>query len=76
MVEIVEIIGSVIDTSTAKMAGERLKKVAHKMTSLSESQIMFRRKLEELNLKYDKGSGDYVVKADRPESVVSDAQPA
>ena len=73
IVEIAEIIGSIIDAATAKKAGEKLKKVKHKLTSLSESQIMFRKKLDELNLKYDKGSGDYVVK---PEPVVGDAQPA
>jgi ACT domain-containing protein len=64
IVEIADIIGSISDSQTAKKAGERLKKVKHKLTSLSESQIMFRRKLEELNLKYDKGTGDYIVKTE------------
>jgi len=70
--EIGEIIESVADNMTARKAGDRLKKLNHRLTSLSESQIMFRRKLEELNLRYDKGSGDYIVKTetavDNPQS--------
>lgn len=73
MSKITEIIGTVANSATAKKAGEKLKKVKHILTSLNESQIMFRKKLDELNLKYDKGTGDYVVKsepetADNPQS--------
>jgi hypothetical protein len=71
--EITEIIDSVTDALTAKRAAEKMKKVKHQLTSLSESQIMFRKKLEELNLKYDKGSGDYIVKS---ESVTDNPQSA
>lgn len=69
--EITGIIGSVVDSVTAKKAGEILKKVNHRLTSLSESQVLFRRKLEELNLKYDKGTGDYVAKSENIEPTVS-----
>lgn len=76
MVDITEIIGSIADAKTARKAGEKLKKVSHKLTSLSESQVLFRRKLEELNLKYDKGTGDYIGKPDKTESAVDNAQSA
>jgi hypothetical protein len=66
MEQIHETINTITDSKTAKKAGEKLKKMKHKMTSLTESQVLFRRKLEELDLKYDKESGEYVSKSESP----------
>jgi len=59
--EITGIIEAMTDVETAKEAGEKLKAIEHKKTSLRESQILFRSKLDKLNLKYDKESGEYIV---------------
>jgi hypothetical protein len=73
IVKISEIISAITDVTTAKEAAENLKNIEHKLTSLTESQIMFRRKLEKLNLKYNKETGDYVVQS---EPIVNNSQPA
>ena len=66
-----EIISTITDGNTAKKAAENLKNIDHKLTSLSESQVMFRKKLDEINLKYDKETGDYSVKS---ETAVNNSQ--
>ena len=67
MIEISRIIDSCGDIKSVKKAADKLKKLTHTKTSLPESQLLFRKKLDELNLKYNKETGDYVVKPVKPE---------
>jgi hypothetical protein len=77
MTEITGIIESMKDAGTAQAAGEELKNIEHKLTSQKEAQILFKGKLDKLNLKYDKGTGEYVDKsAGEQQKVSDDAQPA
>jgi len=62
MSDITKIIDSIKDVKTVKTAAEKLKNIEHKKTSLAESQLLFKQKLAELNLKYNKETGDYNVK--------------
>ena len=61
IIKISDIISTVTNVETAKIASENLKKIDHRLTSLTESQTMFKRKLEKLGLKYSKEAGDYIV---------------
>jgi hypothetical protein len=81
--EITKIIEAVKDTKTAKESGEKLKNIEHRKTSLKESQILFKSKLDKLNLKYDKETGEYIDKEQiqpagdgQQQSLSDDAQPA
>lgn len=60
LMKVSEIIAMVMDAETATIAADEIKKIDHRLTSLTESQILFKRKLEKLNLKYNKETGDYV----------------
>ena len=64
IMQVSDIISTIKDTDTAKTAAENLKSIEHRLTSLAESQTMFRRKLEKMNLKYNKETGDYSVKTE------------
>ena len=64
IIKISEIIGMVIDAETATIAAEEIKNTDHRLTSLTESQVLFKRKLDKLNLKYDKETGEYIVKTE------------
>lgn len=73
IMKVSDIISTITDGETAKTAAEELKNLDHRLTSLSESQVMFKRKLDKLNLKYNKETGDYGAKT---EPNVNDAQSA
>jgi hypothetical protein len=64
LIKISDIISTVTDAETAKIAAETLKNINHKLTSLPESQTMFKRKLDKLNLKYIKETGEYIDKTE------------
>jgi len=64
IMQVSDIISTVTDSETAKTATEELKNIDHRLTSLTESQTMFKRKLEKLNLKYIKETGEYIVKTE------------
>ncbi|MCL2774840.1 MAG: ATP-binding protein [Oscillospiraceae bacterium] len=68
MAVITKIIDSMTDIKTVKKAAENLKNINHVKTSLTESQLLFRKKLDELNLKYNKETGDYNVKPSKTET--------
>ncbi|MCL2775874.1 MAG: ATP-binding protein [Oscillospiraceae bacterium] len=66
--DIMKIIDSIKDVKTVKTAAEKLKNIEHIKTSLTKSQLLFRKKLDELNLKYNKETGDYSVKSGKTET--------
>ena len=64
--DITTIIKNITCAESAKEAAEALKNLKHKKTSLKESQILFKSKLDKLNLKYDKGTDAYIIKTTAP----------
>ena len=63
MIKITDLVASIKDAATAKEVGDKLKDIEHKITSLKESQILFKGALDKLNLKYNKETGEYSDKA-------------
>lgn len=57
-----EIVESITDIRTAKAAAEKIQGIAHKRTSLAEAKALFLKRLNSLNIVFDKATGKYVEK--------------
>lgn len=57
-----EIVEQVTDCETAKTAAEVIQGIAHRRSSLIEAKALFLKKLNSLNIAFDKATGEYIKK--------------